>query len=251
MSLHSLSRRRPSAAMVVSVVALFVSLGGVGWAAVTLPAGSVGAAQLQNASVTNWKILNGSVGNFKLAFGAVGPRKMENGAVGSAQINANQVQSRVTGTCSGAGGAIGSINSTGNVQCVSTPPQEFGTSSTTPVPLGAGSTTIATKVLPGGSSYLVLAYPHAQITGASAQQVQVDCTLSVSPSTTASTLTRSLTVDLGSHSQAGTIPLVVPAPSSAGGVSASVSCSDLHTTGPTPTVDVVTTINAIQTASNG
>ncbi len=250
MSLQSLFRRRLSASMVVSLVALFVALGGVGWAAVTLPAGSVGTTQLRNASVTNSKIANGSVSNWKLAFGSVGPLKMQKGAIGSGQINANQVQARVTGTCSGSAGAVGSINSAGKVQCVSTPPQEFGTSSSTTVPLGSGSTAIASKTLPGGSSYLVLAYPHAQISGASGQQVQVDCTLSVSPSNGA-TLTRSLTVDLGSHAEAGTIPLVVAAPSAADSGAASVSCSDLYSSGPAPTVDMVTTINAIQTASNG
>ena len=34
MRLHSLFRRRPSASLVISVIALFVALGGVGYAAV-------------------------------------------------------------------------------------------------------------------------------------------------------------------------------------------------------------------------
>jgi len=249
MRLKSLVRRRPSAAMVVSVLALFVAMGGVGWAAITIPSNSVGTAQLQNASVTNHKILNGAVGNFKLAFGAVGARKLANGAVGSNQINASQVQARVTGSCSSTAGAVSSISATGAVQCVSTPPKEFGVSSPA-LKLGTGSTQIAAKALPGGSSYLVLAYPHVKIAGTvSGQQVEVDCTLAVTPSTGA-TLTQSLTVELGSQSQAGTIPLAVTDPGTADGQSATVSCSDVFSTGAPPTVNVSTTINALQTASN-
>jgi len=244
MRLKFLVRHRPSASMVVALIALFAALGGVGWAATQLPSGSVGTSQLQNASVTNHKILNGSVGNFKLAFGAVGPRKMENAAVGKNQIDPNAVQARVSGTCSS--GAIGSITNAGKVGCVSTPPQEFGTNSATVPVTATGSgpgTSIATKVLPSRSSYLVLAYPHIDISGTSGA-VEVDCTLSAG---TGSTVTRSLTVDLGTHPQAGTIPLVVTAPSIADPVTASVTCTQV--TG-SSTVSAIGTINAIQTASN-
>jgi hypothetical protein len=242
MRLQSLFRRRPSASLVVSFLALFVALGGAGYAATQLPSNSVGTAQLQNASVTNHKILNGSVGNFKLAFGAVGPRKLENAAVGTGQINANEVQARVTGACST--GSISSISSTGTVQCGSTPAQQYGTSSSTTT-LGAASTPIADKPLPAGSPFLVLAYPHVQITGGSGQ-VEVDCTLTAN----GASLTRSLIVDQGATTEAGTISLVVAAPATTVAGSASVGCSEIHT-GAAPTVDVATTINALQTASNG
>ena len=42
--------------MAVSLVALFMSLGGVGYAATQLPNNSVGPAQLKNSAVTNSKI---------------------------------------------------------------------------------------------------------------------------------------------------------------------------------------------------
>ena len=250
MRLPSLFRRRPSASMVVSVTALFVALGGVGWAAVALPANSVGTPQLQNASVTNHKLLNGAVGNFKLAFGAVGARKLANGAVGTSQINANQVQARVTGTCSA--GAIASIDSAGKVQCVAAPPQEFGTSTTTAVtvPKGTTPTPITTKSLPGNSSYLVSANPYVQISGTTpAQGVEVDCTLSVGPTSTA-TQTRSYTVALGADNQASSIPLVVTAPSNPNAITATVSCAKTFSGTTEPKVAVSTSINAIQTASN-
>lgn len=261
--LRKLTVRRPSAAIVVAVIALFVALGGVGYAQFSLPAGSVGAAQLRNGAVINSKIANGSVGNSKLKTGAVGPRKLMNNAVGIDQVNANQVQARVFSTCQGAG-AIAAIATTGKVTCTSTPPQELGASTTTPVALGSGATKIVTMVLPGGSSYLLLADPNVLInnvdtTGAGlvAQQVEVDCTLSVTPSDGA-TITRSLISQLLDERttisktpiEGDSIPLALAAPAVAVGSSATLSCTSTFS-GPTaPTVTVSSNINAIQTANN-
>jgi hypothetical protein len=47
---------------VVAYLALFVALGGTSYAAVNLPAGSVGTKQLRNGAVTNTKLAKGSVG---------------------------------------------------------------------------------------------------------------------------------------------------------------------------------------------
>ncbi len=52
---------RPSPAMVVACLALAVSLGGVGYAAVTLPKNSVGTVQLKNGAVTSKKVKNRSL----------------------------------------------------------------------------------------------------------------------------------------------------------------------------------------------
>jgi hypothetical protein len=234
-------RRRPSASLIVSFVALFVALGGVGYAATQLPKNSVGTAQLRN----------GSVGNWKLKSNAVGGRKIINGAVGAKQVNSTQVQLRVASPCSS--GAIKAVGLSGTVTCTPTLPSEVGTS-TNAVTLGAGSTQIATQSLPGGSSYLVLAYPHAVISGATGQRVEVDCTLSVPPATGASTTTKSLAVELQSStdSQAGTIPLVLPVSSSTSAQAATVSCTRSATPNTTPpSVAVDSTLNAIQTSSNG
>ncbi len=239
MRLKSLVRRRPSAPLIVSFAALFVALGGVGYAATQLRPNSVGSAQLQN----------GSVGNWKLKFNSVGTRKIINGAVGAEQVNASQVQLRLSSGCSS--GALSAVAQSGNVSCTPTLPNEFGTSATA-VTLGAGSTTVATKSLPAGSSYLILAYPHAVITGVTNQRVEVDCTLSV-PGGTNNSITKSLTVDFGtsSQSQAGTIPLLLPVASATNAQAATVSCTDTATPStPAPTVTVDSTLNAIQTASN-
>ena len=47
---------RPSPAMVVACAALFVSLGGVGYAAIVLPANSVGTKQLKRNAVNSAKV---------------------------------------------------------------------------------------------------------------------------------------------------------------------------------------------------
>ena len=53
--------RVPSPALVISVIALFVALGGTGYAALSLPKNSVGAKQLKKKAVTAPKIANGAV----------------------------------------------------------------------------------------------------------------------------------------------------------------------------------------------
>jgi hypothetical protein len=54
--MNRLLRLRPSPAMVVACAALFVSLGGVGYAAITLPKNSVGTKQLKRNAVNSAKV---------------------------------------------------------------------------------------------------------------------------------------------------------------------------------------------------
>ena len=118
---------------------------------------------------------------------------------------------------------------------------------------------MASQSLAAGSSYLVLAYPHAVISaGVGGRHVEVDCTLSVPsgsstvPPANPTTITKSLAVDLGSGSQsdAGTIPLVLPVAQASTSQEVTVNCTAESPTSPTPAVTVDTTISAIQTASN-
>jgi hypothetical protein len=245
-----LAGRRPSASLVVSVIALFVALGGVGWAAVQLPAGSVGTAQLQDASVTNWKILNGVVGNWKLKWGAVGPRKIQNGAVGLTQINSSQVQARVNGTCPQGGQAIATINSSGGVMCATTAPKEYGTSSgQVAVTPGTNATQIVTKTLPVGSPFVVFGQANLQVTGTTANQwVRVACTLTPGGSGNAQTNVASLHVS--SSPETVTIPFVVPTGPATKSSTASIGCTYTKSTGNIPTVSVSAVISAIETSSN-
>jgi hypothetical protein len=67
-------RLTPSPAMVVSLIALFVALGGTSYAAITsLPVNSVGSAQLKNNAVTGSKLKAGAVTAAKISHSALGP----------------------------------------------------------------------------------------------------------------------------------------------------------------------------------
>jgi len=59
--MHRLSRLRPTPALIVACVALIIALGGTSYAAITLPAGSVGTKQLKYGAVTSAKVKNGSL----------------------------------------------------------------------------------------------------------------------------------------------------------------------------------------------
>jgi hypothetical protein len=63
--------RRPSPAMVVAFVALALSIGGTSYAAIKLPANSVGAKQLKKGAVERSKIKSGAIDATKLAPNAV------------------------------------------------------------------------------------------------------------------------------------------------------------------------------------
>lgn len=202
------------------MLALFVSLGGVGYAAVTLPHNSVGNAQLRNDSVSYKKIVPGSVGTVR--------------------ANTGQLQARVSGKC-GAGGAIGAVDQAGKVTCNPALPAEFATSGTQAVT--TSSTSVATLGLPAGSSYLVFANPNADVKGAGNATVTVTCAITDG----ANSQSRSATVDTTADTtKAVSIPLMIAGPSG----SAGVSCQTASTGATAPTVSVTSAINAVQTSSN-
>ncbi|MBV8999621.1 MAG: hypothetical protein JO304_11200 [Solirubrobacterales bacterium] len=68
--------RRPSSALVVSVVALVVALGGTAYAGSLIPNNSVGTTQLQNGAVTTKKIRNAALTTSKIANRAVTASKI-------------------------------------------------------------------------------------------------------------------------------------------------------------------------------
>jgi Collagen triple helix repeat (20 copies) len=68
------ARHRPSPAMVVALIALFVALAGTSYAAVKLPRNSVGTPQLKNGAVTPPKVSRRTIALFKGQRGPAGPR---------------------------------------------------------------------------------------------------------------------------------------------------------------------------------
>lgn len=86
---------RPSPSLVISLFALFIALGGIGYAA-TLPKNSVGTAQIKDKAVVSTKlgseavtsaaIRSKAVGLADIADQAVGQRALANEAVNSAKI---------------------------------------------------------------------------------------------------------------------------------------------------------------------
>jgi hypothetical protein len=62
---------RPSPALVISVIALILALGGTGYAAITLPKNSVGAKQLRKNSVTGPKLKKNAVSSAKVRDGSL------------------------------------------------------------------------------------------------------------------------------------------------------------------------------------
>jgi hypothetical protein len=239
--LKPLMSRRPSAAILISSAALFMSLGGVGYAAISIPNNSVGTAQLKNNAVSSNKIKNSGV-TYK---------KIRPGSVGIVRANTNQLQVRVSGTCA-SGTAIGTVNQVGKVTCNNALPSEFGTTNNTAT-LGTGSTSITSVNLPAGSSYVAFANPTVTVTPDAAAQAQhdtVSCTLTVASNTE----TRSVTFDTpatSSTAQTASVPLQAAGPAGA----SSVGCTSTTTgsgTGTTaaPAISVTSAINAIQTASN-
>src|SRR4051812_41146463 len=74
-----LAVRRPSPAMVVALLALFVAMGGTGYAALKLPKDSVGAKQIAKDAVGSPEIKNGAVGTSEVKNGSLVQRDFKQG----------------------------------------------------------------------------------------------------------------------------------------------------------------------------
>jgi hypothetical protein len=107
--LHRVVSRRPSSATIISLVALFVALGGTGYAAVALaPRNSVGSAQVINGSLLKKDLSKKTVAALKGNRGLRGPA----GAQGPAGPAGTAGATGPAGAA-GAGGATGPVGATG------------------------------------------------------------------------------------------------------------------------------------------
>jgi len=236
--LRSLIKRRPSAPMAISLVALFMSMGGVGYAAVSLPSNSVGTAQIRDDAVTYKKIQPASVGSRRLAREGVTYTKIHPGAVGKVRANLTQLQARLASTC-GAGTAVGGVDQNGKVTCNPAIPGHT-TIAAASGDVGTTAANVVAGTLPTGSSYLAFANPTVVVTGGTGP-VTVTCTLALG----SASQSRSQTVTAATGDQTITIPL-----QQAGAAGpASVACSDTVPAGSTAptTIRATASIDAVQT----
>jgi hypothetical protein len=146
---HLLSHARSNS---IAYVALFVALGGTGYAAVSLAPGSVGTRALRNGAVTTKKLANGSVTPVKLNPGTIGG-SVHHWIQVSAQgtIDSSSSRARVIGNPH-QGGYVITWSDTFSSKCI------------------AVATPTAPTLLVGPSS----GYANARVTGAHPTEVWVD-----------------------------------------------------------------------------
>jgi hypothetical protein len=74
---------RPSPALVISIIALIIALGGTSYAAFRVPKNSVGSDQLRKNAVTTKKIRNGAVTGAKIANGTITGKQVKSASLGT------------------------------------------------------------------------------------------------------------------------------------------------------------------------
>ena len=83
--LGKVKRLRPSPALVIATIALFVAIGGISWAAAT-----IGTSDIKNGAVTAKKLHKNAVTNKKIKNNAVNSAKLQDGAVSRADQSGDQ-----------------------------------------------------------------------------------------------------------------------------------------------------------------
>ncbi len=150
---HMFGRVTP--ATVLSALALFVALGGTGWADQVLGTGSVGTSQLNANAVTTPKIANGAVTKSKLGRGAVTSSALSKGAVTGTALSKGVVTSAalakgaVTGTAIAAGTITADRLATGVVGGVAGTKISTVVSPLTTIPVGSVGTPVTATCAAG------------------------------------------------------------------------------------------------------
>jgi|tagenome__1003787_1003787.scaffolds.fasta_scaffold20970427_2 hypothetical protein len=81
-------RKQVTFANVTAFIALFVALSAGSYAAISIPANSVGSKQLKKRAVTSAKLGSNSVSSSKVASNSIDASKVKDGSLGGADINA-------------------------------------------------------------------------------------------------------------------------------------------------------------------
>lgn len=85
-------RRRLSFANVTAAAALFVALGGTSYAAINLPANSVGTREIRTGGVGKAEIQTGGIGSAEVRTGAIGKSEIRKGGVGASELHTDSVR---------------------------------------------------------------------------------------------------------------------------------------------------------------
>jgi hypothetical protein len=85
------SQRKPTAAMIVATLALFISLSGVGFAAVKLANNSVLSKHIKDGQVRNADLANNSVSSTKIKNGVITSDDIADGSIATADLVAGAV----------------------------------------------------------------------------------------------------------------------------------------------------------------
>jgi len=92
-NIFSRARQRLNFANVTSTLALFVALGGTSYAAITLPANSVGKSQIRTAGVAQSEVASESIGTGELRSNSVNSPEIRTNAVGASEIRPSAIDS--------------------------------------------------------------------------------------------------------------------------------------------------------------
>jgi hypothetical protein len=87
-------RHRLTFANVASGLALFVALGGTSYAAINLPANSVGSDQIRTGAVGSGEIRTDAVRGWEIRRGAVGQSEVKVGGVGASELHTGSVRTK-------------------------------------------------------------------------------------------------------------------------------------------------------------
>ncbi|HYY22645.1 MAG TPA: hypothetical protein VE780_12275 [Thermoleophilaceae bacterium] len=85
--MHRRPHRRPSPAIVIALIALFVALTGSAYAALRLPRNSVGSAQLRRGAVTKAKLRTNAVTSSKVKDHSLGAKDLRRGLLSAGVSN--------------------------------------------------------------------------------------------------------------------------------------------------------------------
>ena len=139
-------RERLSFANVTSLLALFVALGGTGYAAIALPTDSVGASQIRSGAVGTSEVRSGAVAKSEVRTGAVGKSEIATNAVGASEVRRGAID---TTELSDAGVELADLTATARAALTDASAVTFTVAATAAGAAAGGNAKSVTRSAPG------------------------------------------------------------------------------------------------------